>query len=157
MTHEDTPGTSLAGAARKLIDASLHCLMAPEARGRGAQTAELATVVRRLHLGRTEPIAAGSAFRSCDHHHVKSDLERLSDEYELAESAFMDAVRAEADRGSLAAAARAVANAASQFNAEAYKSLHSGVEDAWMPLDHLTERTEILAKLWLDLATAYEG
>jgi hypothetical protein len=88
---------------------------------------------------------------------VKSDLERLSDEYELAESAFMDAVRAEADRGSLAAAARAVANAASQFNAEAYKSLHSGVEDAGMPLDHLTERTEILAELWLDLATAYEG
>jgi hypothetical protein len=87
---------------------------------------------------------------------VKSDLERLSDEYERAESVFMDVVRTEAERGSLAAAARAVATAASQFNAEAYKSLHSGAE-AWMPLDHLTERTEVLADLWLDLATAYES
>jgi hypothetical protein len=88
---------------------------------------------------------------------VKSHLERLSDEYELAESAFMEAVRAEAGRESLAAAARTVATAASQFNAEAYKSLHSGLKDAWLPLDHLTERTEVLADLWLDLATAYEG
>jgi hypothetical protein len=34
--------------------------------------------------------------------------------------------------------------------------LHSGVKDAWMPLDQLTEHTEVLAELWLDLATAYE-
>jgi hypothetical protein len=98
-----------------------------------------------------------SAFDPCDHHPVKSDLERLSDEYEQAESAFIDAVRAEEGRGSLAAAARSVADAASRFNAEAYKSLRSGVRDAWMPLDHLTERTEVLAELWLDLATAYEA
>jgi hypothetical protein len=88
---------------------------------------------------------------------VKSDLERLSHEYELAESAFMEAVRAEATREVLAAAARTAANAASQFNAEAYNALHTGVEDAWMPLEDLTERTEVLAELWLDLATAYEG
>ena len=93
----------------------------------------------------------------CDHHPVKSDLEQLSDEYEVAESAFLDAVRAEASRGDLALAAHAAANAAAQFNAEAYKSLHSGVEDAWMPLDALTERTEVLAELWLDLATAYDA
>lgn len=30
-------------------------------------------------------------------------------------------------------------------------------DKTWMPLDHLTERTEVLAELWLDLATAYEG
>ena len=88
---------------------------------------------------------------------MTSKLERLSDEYDRAESAFMDAVRAEAERGSLAAAARAVATAAAQFNAEAYKSFHSGGEEASMPLDHLTERTEVLAELWLSLASAYEG
>lgn len=88
---------------------------------------------------------------------MKSDLERLSEEYERAESAFMDAVRAERERGALAASARAVAEAASQFNAEAYKNLHAGAEGAWMSLDHLTERTEVLAELWFDLATAYEG
>ena len=98
-----------------------------------------------------------SAFQSCDHDCVKSDLERLSDEYERAESAFMECVRAGGERRTLAQAARAVANAAAQFNTEAYKSLHSGVEDAWMPLDDLTERTEVLTELWLDLATAYEG
>ena len=88
---------------------------------------------------------------------MKSDLERLSDEYETAESAFLNAVRAEAGIGSLAAAARAVADVASRLNAEAHKHLHSGTEGAWMPLDHLTERTEVLAELWLDLAAAYEG
>lgn len=107
-------------------------------------------------LETTARIAADECVSICDHHPVKSDLERLSDDYELAESAFTEAVRADADRPSLAVAARAVAEAASRFNAEAYKSFRSG-EEAWMPLDHLTERTEVLAELWLDLATAYEG
>ena len=87
---------------------------------------------------------------------MKTDLERLSEEYERAESAFIDTVGADAGRGALATAARAVADAASRFNAEAYRSLHSGVEGTWMPLDHLTERTEVLTELWHDLATAYE-
>ena len=94
---------------------------------------------------------------SCEHLGVTSDLERLSDEYELAEATFIGVVRAEADRGDLAVAARAVADAASHFNAEAHKALHSGTTNAWMPLDHLTERTEVLAELWLDLASAFEG
>ena len=98
-----------------------------------------------------------SASRECNHDHVKSELERLSDEYQRAEFAFVEAVRAGVERGTLASAARAVAGAASEFNTEAYRSLHSGMEDAWMPLDHLTERTAVLAELWLDLATAYEG
>jgi hypothetical protein len=87
---------------------------------------------------------------------VKSDLERLSDEYERAESAFLGAVRVDAGRGHLATAARDVAVAAGKFNTEAYRAFRSGVEDAWMPLDQLTERTEVLAELWLDLASAYE-
>jgi hypothetical protein len=88
---------------------------------------------------------------------VRSDLERLSDEYERAESAFLDAVRAEAARADLAVAARDVAAASAEFNAEAYRALHAGAEGAWMPLDQLTERTEVLAELWLDLATAFEA
>ncbi len=103
------------------------------------------------HFLRHEP-----GFR-CHNHYVKSDLERLSAAYERAESAFLDAVRAEGGRGTLATAARAVSDAASRFNAEAYRGLHAGVEGTWMPLDHLTERTEVLAELWLDLARAYEG
>jgi hypothetical protein len=42
------------------------------------------------------------------------------------------------------------------FNAEAYRRFHSGAEGAWMPLDQLTERTEVLTDLWEDIATAYE-
>ncbi len=48
---------------------------------------------------------------------MKSDLERLSDEYENAEAEFL-----------------------------------SGLEDAWMPLDDLTERTEVLHELRNDIA-----
>jgi hypothetical protein len=102
-------------------------------------------------------VATEADERTCNDQRVKSDLERLSGEYERAESGFLDAVRGEADRSSLAVAAREVASAASEFNAEAYRALHSGVEDAWMPLDQLTERTEALADLWLDLASAYEA
>lgn len=68
----------------------------------------------------------------------------------------LDAVRAQGTRGDLAGAAHAVAAAAAAFNAEAYRALHNS-EKAWMPLDQSTERTEVLAELWLDLATAYEA
>jgi hypothetical protein len=50
-----------------------------------------------------------------------------------------------------------VAAASAEFNAEAYRALRAGAEAAWMPLDQLTERTEVLAELWLDLATAFEA
>lgn len=65
-----------------------------------------------------------------------------SDQYEEAEDVFLSAVRSDTDRMTLTGAARKVANAASAFNAEAYRRLHTGVEDAWIPLDQLTERTE---------------
>ena len=84
-------------------------------------------------------------------------LQSLSDDYEHAESGFLAAVRSEGDRASLALAARQVATAASAFNTEAYRKLHASEEDAWMPLDQLTERTEILAEMWGDLAAAYGG
>jgi hypothetical protein len=64
----------------------------------------------------------------------------------------LTAVRDDADRSQLAVKARA----AHGFNAEAYRRFHSGAEDAWMPLDQLTERTEVLADLWENIATAYE-
>jgi hypothetical protein len=88
---------------------------------------------------------------------VVSELRQYSDEYERAESAFMDAVRAGLDRDRLAAAAREVATAAAQLNSASYKALQTGVQGEWMPLDQLTERTEVLAELWLDLATAFEA
>jgi hypothetical protein len=87
---------------------------------------------------------------------TKSELDLLSDDYESAEMQFLTAVRDDADRSQLAIRARAVATAAHGFNAEAYRRFHSGVEGAWMPLDQLTERTEILADLWEGIARAYE-
>lgn len=83
-------------------------------------------------------------------------LEQLAQEYDQAETAFLNDVRDGMDRAGLAKSARAVASAASAFNAQAYRQLHSGEEDAWMPLDLLTERTEVLEELWGDLASAYE-
>jgi hypothetical protein len=87
---------------------------------------------------------------------TKSELDLLSDDYESAEMQFLTAVRDDADRSQLAVRARAVATAAHGFNAEAYRRFHIGVEDAWMPLDQLTERMEILADLWEGIARAYE-
>jgi hypothetical protein len=85
----------------------------------------------------------------------RSELELLSDAYEEAEATFLNAVREVADRARLATAARAVAVAAANFNREAYRRFHTCVDDAWMPLDHLTERTEVLKELWRDMASAY--
>lgn len=87
---------------------------------------------------------------------TKSELDLLSDDYESAEMQFLTAVRDDADRSELAVKARAVATAAHGFNAGAYRRFHSGAEDAWMPLDQLTDRTEVLADLWEDIASAYE-
>lgn len=88
---------------------------------------------------------------------MKSDLERLSEQYEQVEGAFMAAVRERLDYTQLALAAQSVAEAAARFNAEAYRKLHAAEEDAWMPLDQLTERTEVLADLWTTLAEAFSG
>jgi hypothetical protein len=100
--------------------------------------------------GRGIPVVAILLAMDVDH------LESLSNDYDQAEAGFLSAVRTQGDRPSLAVAARQVANAASAFNAEAYRRLHASEEGAWMPLDQLTERTEVLAELWIDLAAAYE-
>lgn len=71
---------------------------------------------------------------------VASKLERMSEQYEGAEQAFLDAVRDDEDRASLARTAREAATAASAFQAESYRKLFAGEEDAWMPLSDLTER-----------------
>lgn len=84
-------------------------------------------------------------------------LQSLSDEYGRAEADFLSEVRSAVDRASLGVAARRVATTASAFNAEAYRKFHAAEEDAWMPLDQLTERTEVLAELWIDVTAAYEA
>jgi hypothetical protein len=60
---------------------------------------------------------------------VKSDLERLSNEYELAESAFMEAVRTEAGRDRLAAAARTAPTTPTRVSVETTSDKSRGVVD----------------------------
>ena len=84
------------------------------------------------------------------------ELQSLSSAYERAEADFLTTLRTRADRVTLAATVRETATAAAAFNAEAYRRLHACEGDAWMPLDQLTERTEVLAELWVDIAVAYE-
>ena len=57
---------------------------------------------------------------------MKSDLERLSEEYQQVESTFMAAVRERFSHAQLALAAQNVADAAARFNAEAYRKFHAG-------------------------------
>lgn len=83
-------------------------------------------------------------------------LEQASAAYDEVEAAYIDAIRRRSDRDDLTAAARAVASAAAAFNSAAYRALHQG-SGAWMPLDQLTERTEVLAELWADIAAAYDS
>ena len=88
---------------------------------------------------------------------MRSDLQQLSEEYEQVEATFVAAVRQRLSHTQLAVAAQTAAEAAARFNAEAYRKFHAGEEDAWMALDQLTERTEVLAELWADLASAFSG
>lgn len=80
------------------------------------------------------------------------ELQSLSNAYERAEADFLTTVRIRGDRVTLASAARRTASSAAAFNAEAYRRLHAREDDAWMPLDLLTERTEVLAELWVDIS-----
>ena len=83
-------------------------------------------------------------------------LEWLSSEYDRLETEHLTLIRVGADRAVLLASARAVSAAADAFNAEAYRKYYAK-EDAWMSLDLLTERTEVLQGLWQDMAFAYAG
>lgn len=82
-------------------------------------------------------------------------LETLSATYDAAEAAFLAAVRRDAGRPELATLAREVARAAEAVDAEAYRKLHAGEEDAWDSLDQITAWSEVLRELWQDVAAAY--
>jgi hypothetical protein len=83
-------------------------------------------------------------------------LSSLSRAYDRAETNFLRAVSDGADRSTLSELADVVALAAESQMTEAYRALHAG-EEAWMPLDELSEAAEQLAGLWADLAAAYAG
>ena len=84
------------------------------------------------------------------------DLDALDEQYEQAEATYLDALRQDKPRREGAALAQAVAGAAAAWNAAAHERLHATAEgDERKQLDRLTERTEVLAELWADLAAAY--
>jgi hypothetical protein len=86
-----------------------------------------------------------------------ADLQQFEDAYDGAEAAYIDALRADLPRAKLADLAGAVAAAAADFNAEAYRALHTASGDDREELDRLTDLTEALSELWTDIHTAYEG
>lgn len=84
------------------------------------------------------------------------DLDALDEQYEQAEAQYLDAIRQDKPRGDTAVLAKSVADAVAAWNAAAYQRLHETAEsDERYQLDLLTERTEVLADLWADLAAAY--
>lgn len=84
-----------------------------------------------------------------------SSLDRLDDEYETAEAAYLAGLRDGAERPALAALAGGVAAAGLAYNAQAYRELHAATGERRQMLDLLTERTEVLSDLWTDIADAY--
>ncbi len=89
---------------------------------------------------------------------MPDDLDVLGAAYEQAEAAYLDALRSSASRLDLAMGSEAVAKAALEYNSAAYKALFAlGPGDEKYQLDLLTERTEVLEELWLDIAAAYRA
>ena len=86
---------------------------------------------------------------------MSDDLDRLEAEYETAEAAFLNAIRQNLPRTEVAGVTRAVAEAAASYNDEAYRCLHSADRDQQVRLDWLTERTEVLSELWVDISDAF--
>ena len=84
-----------------------------------------------------------------------ADLDALDARYEPAEAQYLAAIRQDRPRAETAALAEAVAEAAAAHNAAAYARLHAVAGDERQQLDLLTERTEVLAELWADVAAAY--
>lgn len=87
----------------------------------------------------------------------QSDPEMLSDAYRTAEARFLAAVRATADRRVIASEARHTASPTAAFNAEVHRKYHARAADAWMAMDQLTGRIEVLTELCNDIASAYEA
>jgi formylglycine-generating enzyme required for sulfatase activity len=88
---------------------------------------------------------------------MPDDLETFDQDYEDAEAAFLAAVRRKSTWVELAAAARAAATAAEIYNHEAYREFHVSRGSKRENLDSLTERTEVLSELWVDIADAFEA
>ena len=86
-----------------------------------------------------------------------ADLQQFEDAYDRAETAYVDALRADLPRAKLADLAGGVAAAVSAFNTEAYRALATASGDDHEELDRLTDLTETLSELWTDIDTAYRG
>lgn len=76
-----------------------------------------------------------------------ADLDASDDAYELAEAAYLAALRSGAERAVLSGLASSVARAASEWNSAAHAALHAGTGAERGELDLLTERTEVLDEL----------
>jgi hypothetical protein len=89
--------------------------------------------------------------------------ESFAEDYEDAERSFLDLVRAGADRGALAAAAAAPANAARSWQSVAYRhffalrSAEGETDRDVIQAEIAAEQCEVLADLWEDLAGAFRG
>ena len=86
-----------------------------------------------------------------------SNEDRAERRYAEAEDAFLAAIRADRDRIALSVLADKVAAEAKAWNAAAYREYHVSQDARRSALDHLTERTELLANLWSDIAGAFHG
>jgi len=84
-------------------------------------------------------------------------LEVAAADYEKAEDVFLGLIRDSATRPDVAAAARALASVSERQNRLAAERYHARDDTYWMPIESLTEVTEVLADLWHDLASAYES
>lgn len=83
-------------------------------------------------------------------------MDRAEQDYEQAEKAYLDGLRAKADHDVLAGLASAVAASAGLWNMEAYAVYHATPSGSRLnELDARTEVTEVLDFLWSDIARAY--
>jgi hypothetical protein len=95
--------------------------------------------------------------------HILRNVQSAKDEkdaarhYEEAEEAFLAAIRTGDGRAALTALADDVAAQAKAWNAAAYAVYHASEGEQRSALDHVTERTEVLQQLWLDIAGAFHG
>ena len=95
--------------------------------------------------------------------HILRNVQSAKDEkdaarrYEEAEEAFLAAIRTGDGRGALIALADDVAAQAEAWNAAADAAYHASESEQRSALDQLTERTEVLQQLWLDIAGAFHG
>ena len=74
--------------------------------------------------------------------------------YEVAEVEYLSALRQAADRTVMTSLAAKLSSPASEWNSAAYAAFFAFPSEA---LNDLTERTDVLAELWADVAAAYAG